>query len=133
MGRIVANLKIENVLEKKSVEFTGLIDSGASHVVLPNAWRDRFGPLEEVRRVNLSLANQESVTGTVCGPVRITLEGFGPVFSELIFVDMQKDNGDYEPIIGYILLEQCQAAIDFLGHRLIPVKPLDLKQASLAA
>jgi hypothetical protein len=27
----------------------------------------------------------------------------------------------YEPLIGYIILEQCQAAVDLLGHRLIQV------------
>jgi hypothetical protein len=29
--------------------------------------------------------------------------------------------------IGYVILEQSQAAVDMLGHRLIPVKRMDLK------
>jgi len=127
MGRILANLTVDNIIHKKVIHFTGLIDSGASHVVLPSAWRDKLGEIEEIRRVPLSLANQQTIMGLVCGPVKLTLEGFPPVFSEVIFVDMEKDAGGYEPIIGYILLEQCQAAIDFLGHRVVPVKRLDLK------
>ena len=32
-----------------------------------------------------------------------------------------------EPLIGYIPLEQAQAAVDMLGHRLIKVSHVDLK------
>ena len=47
--------------------------------------------------------------------------------TEVMFVDMQPDDGVYEPLIGYLVLEQCQAAVDMLGHRLIHVKHVDLK------
>lgn len=30
--------------------------------------------------------------------------------------------------IGYIVLEQSQAAVDMLGHRLVPIKHIDLKK-----
>ena len=40
---------------------------------------------------------------------------------------MQPDEGTYEPLIGYIVLEQSQAAVDMLGHRLIHIKRMDLK------
>ena len=96
-------------------------------MILPSAWRDRLGNLEEVRRVRLELATQASAEGIVCGPVRIRIEGFEPVFSEVIFVDMEPENGEFEPLVGYIVLEQSQAAVDMLGHRLIHVKRLDLK------
>jgi len=96
-------------------------------MILPSAWRDRLGDLELVRHVKLELATQASVEGAVCGPVRIQIEGFEPVFSEVVFVDMQPENGNFEPLIGSIVLEQSQAAVDMLGHRLIHVKRLDLK------
>ena len=32
-----------------------------------------------------------------------------------------------EPLLGYILLEQSRAAVDLVGHRLLPVKTFDLK------
>ena len=65
--------------------------------------------------------------GAVCGPVRIQIEGFEPIFTEVVFIGMQPENGEYEPLIGYIVLEQSQVAIDLFGHRLIHVKRLDLK------
>ncbi len=40
---------------------------------------------------------------------------------------MKPKEGRYEPLIGDIVLEQSQAAVDMLGHRLIPVKRMDLK------
>ena len=40
---------------------------------------------------------------------------------------MKPENGEYEPLIGYVILEQSQIAVDMLGHRLIPVKRMDLK------
>ena len=48
-------------------------------------------------------------------------------FSEVLFIDMEPEDGELEPLIGYIVLEQSQAAVDMLGHRLIHVKRLDLK------
>lgn len=42
-------------------------------------------------------------------------------------VDMEPDDGEYEPLLGYLVLEQCGAAVDMIGHRLIPVKYMDLK------
>lgn len=40
---------------------------------------------------------------------------------------MKPENGAYEPLIGYVILEQSQAAVDMLGHRLVAVKRMDLK------
>ena len=128
MGRIATSVKIENPADReKKIRCDALVDTGASHMILPSAWRDRLGDLEVVRHVELELATQASADGTVCGPVRIQIEGFEPIFSEVVFVDMEPENGDFEPLIGYIVLEQSQAAVDVLGHRLIHVKRLDLK------
>ncbi len=59
--------------------------------------------------------------------MQIKIEGFRPVFTEVVFVEMKPADGQYEPLLGYIVLEQCQAAVDMLGHRLVHVKRLDLK------
>ena len=75
----------------------------------------------------METATQESVEALVCGPVQIEIEGFRPIISEVLFIDMQQVEGRYEPLIGYIVLEQAQAAVDMLGHRLVHVKRLDLK------
>ena len=43
-------------------------------------------------------------------------------------MEMDKnEKGDYEPLLGYVLLEQIPVAIDRLGHRLVPVKYIDAK------
>ena len=47
--------------------------------------------------------------------------------NEVFFSDMRPEDGVYEPLIGYIILEQSEAAVDMLGHRLIHVKRMDLK------
>lgn len=128
MGRIVVPVRVESASNgSKSILFDALVDTGASHLVLPSAWKERLGPIEAVRSVALELANQEQVEGEVCGPVRIQIEGFPPVWSEVQFVEMQPDEGRYEPLLGYIVLEQSQAAVDLLGHRLVHVKRMDLK------
>jgi hypothetical protein len=40
---------------------------------------------------------------------------------------MHPEDGVYEPLVGYIVLELSQAAVDMLGHRLVHVKRFDLK------
>ncbi len=128
MGRIVASVTIANLGDPAAhLRCDALVDTGASHMVLPAAWRDRLGDLEQVATVALETATQDSVEGAICGPVRIEIEGFRPIFNEVLFLDMTPANGEYEPLIGYVILEQSQAAVDMLGHRLIPVTRMDLK------
>jgi predicted aspartyl protease len=120
MGRIVASVTIESLFgSKKSMRCDALVDTGASHLTLPSAWKDRLGELETIRTVDLETATQSTVPGEVCGPVKIEVEGFKPVFGEVLFVNMEPDDGLYEPHLGYLPLESCQAAVDMLGHRLV--------------
>ncbi len=128
MGRIVSSVTITNIAEpSKNLRCDALVDTGASFMVLPNAWKDRLGDLEAVETISLETATQDTVEGEIRGPVRIQLEGFRPIFNEVLFVEMNPDDGIYEPLIGYIVLEQSQAGVDMLGHRLVPIKHMDLK------
>ena len=128
MGRIVVFVSIENPFEpEKRIELDALVDTGASHMILPVAWRSRLGELRELGKVEMETADQSLLEGTACGPVQIQMEGFRPLFSEVVFVDMKPEDGKYEPLLGYIVLEQSQAAVDMLGHRLIHIKRFDLK------
>ena len=128
MGRIVASVKIENAADPaKGLRCDALVDTGASHLVLPAAWKERLGGLQMIRTVDVETAMQATVQGEIYGPVRIQIEGFPPVFGEVLFLDMTPENGDYEPLLGYLVLENSQAAVDVLGHRLIYVKHMDLK------
>src|SRR5205807_2923041 len=88
---------------------------------------DRLGSLEVMTEVEMETATQETIKGLVCGPVRIQIEGFRPIHNDVAFVEMTPDDGEYEPLIGYLVLEQSQVAVDMLGHRLVQVKHMDLK------
>lgn len=128
MGRIITPVTISNIFDKaKKVCIDALVDTGASHMILPMAWREKLGDIQEIRTVELEIATQKTEKGSVCGPVKLQIEGFDPIFTEIVFINMEPDHGEYEPLLGYIPLEQSQAAVDMLGHRLIFVKRLDLK------
>lgn len=128
MGRIAASVALANLLDlEKTIRCDALVDTGASHMTLPTVWRERLGELQEFGIVELETATQRTVKGLVCGPVRIQIEGFRAIVTEVLFVDMEPEDGQYEPLIGYIVLEQSQAAVDMFGHRLVHVKRLDLK------
>ena len=128
MGRITTSVRIENLSDaEKSILCDALVDTGASFMILPSAWKDRLGELEEIETIDLETATQKTVQGTIFGPVRIQIEGFRPIYNEVLFLDMEPEDGIYEPLIGYIILEQSQAAVDMIGHRLIHVKRMDLK------
>ena len=128
MGRIVVETTIENVFDPShTIRCDALVDTGAAYLTLPNAWRDRLGPLTELDTVDGETANQSVIQGLICGPVLLRMERFRPVLTEVLFIDMQPEGGMYEPLIGYIPLEQAQAAVDLVGHRLIKVSRVDLK------
>ncbi|MEW6481886.1 MAG: hypothetical protein AB1397_02625 [bacterium] len=80
-----------------------------------------------IEEVELETATQATIKGKIYGPVEIQIEGFRKIYSEVVFVDMEPEDGFYEPLIGYIVLEQSQAAVDMLGDRLLHIKRMDLK------
>ena len=128
MGRIVTTIDINNISESgKAMKLDALVDTGASYLTLPLAWKGRFGKFDAEETLELQTATQAVVTGTVCGPVKIKVEGFRAIYNEVLFLEMEPNNGEYEPLLGYIVLEQCGAAVDMIGHRLLPVKYMDMK------
>ncbi len=129
VGRIVVQVRLANFTDPgKSLAMSALVDTGSAYITLPNAWRQSLGEIEKMGEVELELAKQSVTKGTVCGPVRVQIGEFRPIVAEVLFLDMEPDeDGDYEPLIGYIALEQAGAAVDMLGHRLVHVKRVDLK------
>ena len=128
MGRIVVSVELSNVNKNaKTIRIDALVDTGATYLTLPKAWRNRFGSFSSEKSIELQTVNQEVIRGDICGPVQITVEGFRTIYNEVLFLDMRPEGGEYEPLLGYIALEQCGAAVDMLGHRLLPVKYMDLK------
>ncbi len=128
MGRILTSVTISNPFsDMEPIPCNALVDTGASHLTLPSAWKERLGQLKRVSKVEMPLANQAVTECEIGGPVEIVVEGFRSVFGEVLFLDMEHQDGGFEPLIGYLVLEACPAAVDMLGHRLVPVKCLDLK------
>jgi predicted aspartyl protease len=126
--RVSVRVRIRNLLEPHHVlKCDGLVDTDVAYTILPRVWKDRLGNLATARYIDCETATQQVVKGEVCGPVEIRLEGFEPVCSEVLFLDMELEDGVCTPLVGYIVLEQAQAAVDMLGHRLIHVKQSDLK------
>lgn len=123
------SVTITSLLEPdRKIRCDALVDTGASHMVLPSAWRERLGDLRQFRTAEVRTATQESgVKGAVCGPVEIQMEGFPAVATEVVFLDMEPRDGDYVPLIGHIVLEQSEAAVDMLGHGLVRVGYLDAR------
>jgi predicted aspartyl protease len=128
MGRIMASITVTNERDPtKSIRCDALVDTGASLLVLPLAWRDRLGELDLLGTVEAETATQERIQVEVRGGIRLQIEGFRPIATEVAFVPMQSDNGEYEALLGHIPLQQAQAAVDLHGHRLLHVPTLDLK------
>lgn len=128
MGRIVAQVKITNPLDKtKQLEFSALVNTGASYLTLPLVWRDKLGEMDDVRRVTAQVADQCSVEAQIAGPVRIQIENFPAAYTEILFLDMGEDAGRYEPLLGHLPLQQSQISIDMVNHCLFPVKYVDCK------
>ncbi|MGA2062755.1 MAG: aspartyl protease family protein [Thermoguttaceae bacterium] len=129
MGRIVTQLKLINFKDPdKSLTVSALVDTGAAYITLPSAWRKSLGDMEQLAEIEVEMADQSVKTGVVCGPVRAKIGEFRPIMAEVLFLDMLPgEDGEYEPILGYIALEQASAAVDMLGHRLVHVKRVDLK------
>lgn len=129
MGRIIAQVILTNAMDpQKEMRFSALVDTGAAYLSLPAAWKDRMGSFPSVMPVQIETATQDSHPAEIAGPVRIEIEGFRPIHSEVLFVEMTPEAGeDYEPLLGYIPLEQAQIAVDMLGHRLVAAKRIDLK------
>ncbi len=129
MGRIVAQVELTNPTDpEKTLVFSAFVDTGAAALVLPSSWKGRLGKFVNEEEIEFVLANNEVVRGAACGPVGIRIEGFRKIFNEVMFMDMEPaEDGEYQPLLGYVILEQAQVAVDMLGHRLVPVKYIDCK------
>lgn len=133
MGRVVAQTTITNLFdESKSIRCGMLVDTGAGALILPASWKARLGKFGRSEPVELQLANQEVVQGQACWPVEIKIDGFRPVSNEVVFVDCLHEEDDFEPLLGYVILAQAQAAVDRVGHCLVPVRYIDMKPARTA-
>jgi len=127
MGRIRTSVTVGNFSQPdREIRCDALVDTGAYCLTLPAAWKARLGPLPLSREVELHLADHRVVRGEICGPLRVRIDGFDPIGSEVIFLDMPEEA---EPLIGYLTLEQSGVVVDMVGHRLVKLPYLDMKGA----
>ena len=126
MGKIIVDVSVSNLVERGLVvRFDALVDTGATFLTLPMNWQSRLGDLELMENVELELASGDVVEGEIRGPVKIKIGEFRQVVGEVLFIDMEPDeDGNYEPLIGYLPLEAIPAGVDLLNHRLIKVKAI---------
>ena len=129
MGRIVTQVKVSNFTDAtKSIEIDALVDTGASYLTLPSAWKNRLGDLEKIEDVEVETGTGEIRKGEIYAAVRTKVANFREVVNEVLFIDMEtEDDDEYEPLLGYLVLEAIPVAVDMLGHRLVKVRALDLK------
>ena len=129
MGRIIVQATIENGIDSTfRIRSDALVDTGAAYLTLPAAWRDRLGKLTRLDTVSVETATQAVVNGDIRGPVLLRMGDFRPILTEVLFIETEPSDGHYEPLIGYIPLEQAQAAVDMAGHRLVKFSRVDLKR-----
>lgn len=81
--RIFCQVAIENITNgHERLELSALVDTGASLLTLPKAWKEKLGDLQTIGDVELETAAQTTISGEICGPVKIQIEGFRPVFGK---------------------------------------------------
>ena len=125
MGRIHVEVTVESVLQpERTLRFDALVDTGAYCLTLPLAWKERLGTLPFCAQADVETAEGRVITGEICGPVVVRIEGFRTSVGEVLFV------GQMEPLLGYLTLEQAGIAVDVVRHRLMKVPYLDLKIAA---
>jgi hypothetical protein len=128
MSKIVTQVEITNLKDPtRTIKLDALVDTGTSMLVLPLAWKERLGELDEISKVEMETVEQKIVEAYIYGPVKITIAGFRPVYGEVAFVEMEPIDGKYEVLLGYLPLEAAQAVVDMVKHRLVKVKAFDLK------
>ncbi|MGL4514449.1 MAG: hypothetical protein ACRCT8_15275 [Lacipirellulaceae bacterium] len=97
-------------------ELDGIVDSGAAHVVLPQAAMGALG-LPESWRAKTRYADGSTRERSVIKNVSITLCGRESVFSAVI------EPGREDALIGAIVMEELDLIVDCVTGQLLPRDP----------
>lgn len=106
-----------------AIRCEAVVDSGTRHLVLPEAWREKLGPMRHLRSQQVRLANQDVITGEIYGPVLVKVDGFDYAGTEVLFVPMDPEH-EPEALLGHLVLEHVGAAIDFEAGRLVHARAM---------
>lgn len=122
MGQVFVDIKLSHPAGGRPA-FTcrALVDTGTTFLTLPESWRERFGELEITRRTTAHLADNREAHAKVGAAIRVEIEGFEPIYAEPLFLDIQPDRATGTALLGCVPLESAAAAIDPIGHRLVPL------------
>lgn len=130
MGRFSVNVEIvnytdvvkanEGLLDPKKIRrktLSGVVDSGASKMVLPLSVVKELGlPIRETK-VKVKYADGRRATRSETGPFQVFLQGREDVFSAI--VEPKRDTA----LIGAIVLEDLDFLVDCKKQRLVPRDP----------
>ena len=121
MGEIVVDLTVENLVEpSRRITCRATVDVGAYGLILPKAWKPRLGGLPDLTVVDLDLMDGRVGAAEIGGPVRVQLDGFRRMTTEVVFVDMApRSDGTYLPIVGATVLALANVEVDTQRHRLV--------------
>lgn len=117
MGRVTSMLRLENALDFwlaqlgqlapeqiRTVEVEGLVDTGATLLVIPKAIADQLG-VPKVRRTTFRYADQRVAEKSIVGPIRVTVCNRTALFEAVVEEQLT------EPLIGQIVLESLDLVV----------------------
>lgn len=116
MGTFEIKIRVGGLPTNEFVETEALVDSSATHTLLPNPLLKKLG-VQPIDRIPFQLADQRVVEHEV-GQVRLQLDGR----ERIVLVVFGEANAS--ALIGATTLELFNLAIDPVGKRLIPVMGL---------
>lgn len=98
MGLTYANIEVENLFSKRTLEARALVDSGAVFMILPQHMAVQLGfDLTEVSQREVVLADGSRKAVPMIGPLRIRFAGRHCDLSALVMGD--------EPLFGAVPME----------------------------
>jgi len=126
MGRVVAHIILQNYddwraaqlgqiapEQVRTVEANGLVDTGATLLVIPKTVADQLG-VPEVRRATVRYADQRVAEKPVVGPIRLTVCNRTALFEAVVEEQLN------EPLIGQIVLESLDLVVNPRELTLMP-------------
>ena len=113
---VAVRLGVKQPNEVRRFECSGMVDSGAAHLVLPQEAMDALG-LPETRKARTRYADGRVEPRSVIKNVSLTLCNRESVFSAVI------EPGRSDALIGAIVMEELDLIIDCTSGQLIPRDP----------
>jgi len=111
-----AEVGIIPVKEVRRLRIRGVVDSGATRLVIPEFVAQRLG-LEFAGSVKVTYADDRSAERQVVRRVQLTFGGRNSIFNAIV------EPGRESALIGTIVLEDLDFLVDCVGQRLVPRDP----------